>query len=313
MFDSLEAISPPSEDEDEEALSPTSPDDIPLSKAGCLFLVTSFIFGNVMFDNKVTLPPLTIFPDHSELVKHFLGIDGPTTIGSEMEGVIDAILAIGLWLEESSRFVAGPLEDEEFLQELQTLSLLSANTPSPTLRYSAHMLTCSILHAHPTDRARLTFINDTLEECPYENLKGAAVGWLKEEFIMAHERQADNIFSSPVALGSVQPYLFPDMTAIEEATAAEIWEDLQVSFPFHMAVVNLLIFLGNSNYEHVMPEGTLSIVEEIYLDPMHHAQARLQKELSIDGGLRASLGNSEADIALRDVELLGERLIACLE
>lgn len=266
-----------------------------------------------MFDNKVPLPHLTIFPDHSELVKHFLGTDGPTTIGSEDEGIIDSILAIGLWLEDSSLFVAGPLEDESFLQELQTLSLLSANTPSSTLRYSAHILTSSILHAHPVDRARLTFINDTLEECPYENLKGSAVGWLKEEFIMAHERNAENIFSSPVALGSVQPYLFPDMTAIEGATEAEVWEELQLSFPFHMAVLNLLIFLGSPSYEHVIPEGTLSVVEEIYLDPMHHAQSKLEKALQADGKVRKSLGEAEAGLALMDVELLGERLATCME
>lgn len=265
-----------------------------------------------MFDTKYSLPPISMFPDHTNLVQHFLGIDGPTTIGTEDEGVIDAILAIGLWLEHSNSFVQGPLEDDDFLQELQTLSLLSANTPSPTLRYHAHILTSSILHAHPVDKVRLAFISDTLEECPYENLKGSAVGWLKEEFIMAHERQSNNIFSSPIALGAVQPYLFPDMSAIVEATEEEIWEEFQPTFPFHMAVVNFLVFIGSDAYAHVVPDGTLSVAEEIYLEPMRKAAERLEKALGAEGKIRKSLGGIEAGIALREVELLGERLTTCM-
>lgn len=256
---------------------------------------------------------MTIFPDHAKIVKHFIGPTGAETIGSEEEATVDSILAIGLWLEKSNKFVSGPLEDEDFLQQLQTLSLLSANSPSPTLRYHAHLLTSSILHAHPVDRIRLTFISDTLENCPFDTLKGSAVGWLKEEFITAHNRKSENAFSSTVALAAAQPYLFPDMSALNQATEIEIWEELQRSFPFHMAVLNFLVFIGGETYSSIIPSGTLTVAEEIYLGPLRGAQERLEKALGPDGTVRNTMEEFESAMALRDVQLLGERLSVCME
>lgn len=50
---------------------------------------------------------MSIFPDHAKLVKHFIGTEGPSTIGGEEPGVVDALLAIGLWLEHTNSFVSG--------------------------------------------------------------------------------------------------------------------------------------------------------------------------------------------------------------
>jgi hypothetical protein len=256
---------------------------------------------------------MSIFPHHLKLVKNFIGVSGPETIGTEEEAVVDSILAIGLWLENSNSFVSGPLEDDDFLQHLQTLSLVSANSPSPTLRYHAHLLTSSIMHAHPVDRIRLTFICDTLEHCPFDNLKGSAVGWLKEEFISAHSRKSVNLFSSTVALAAAQPYLFPDMSSLSDATELQIWEDLQTSFPFHMAVLNFLVFLRGGTYSSNIPSGTLTVAEEIYLTPLRSAQDRLERSLEPEGVVCKSMEEFESVAALRDVQLLGERLSVCLE
>jgi hypothetical protein len=291
--------SPPTEIENEEN-HPTSPDDIPLSRAGCLFLVTSFIFSAVLFESKLQPPKLTIFPDHANLVKQFIGVNGPPNIGSEESGIIDALLAIGLWLEHTNQFVAGPLEDEEFLQHLQTLSLLSANNPSSTLRYAAHMLTSSILHAHPTDRLRLTFISDTLEHCPYEALKASAVSWLKEEIITARERKTDNVFSTTVALGAAQPYLFPDISTLAEASDEELIQELGQTFPFHMAVVNFLYFIAGKQYSHIVPSSMFTVVEEIYLGPLRDGNS---KALAVEP--KNAEGASESKVEL---ELLGDRI-----
>ncbi|TVY43996.1 hypothetical protein LSUB1_G001765 [Lachnellula subtilissima] len=295
------------DEENEEANYPTSPADIPLSKAGSLFLITCYIFASILFESKSPPPKLSIFPDHAKLVKQFIGTDGPANIGNEDSGVIDAILAIGLWLEHNNNFVSGPLEDEDFLQHLQSLSLLSANTPSSTLRYAAHVLTSTILHAHPVDRLRLTFITDTLEHCPYENLKASAVSWLKEEIITAYERKSNNIFGSKVALSAAQPYLFPDASELGSATAEELVHILGQSFSFHMAVVNFVFLISGENYAHVVPPGMLSVVEEIYLGPLRAAQVKAltafeagEPESTFDTGLSGL-----------DLQLLGERISMC--
>ncbi|TVY75997.1 hypothetical protein LSUE1_G004269 [Lachnellula suecica] len=309
LFDTIyktDEETPDEEGDNDEGNYPTSPGDIPLSKAGSIFLLTCFIFASVMFESKSTPPKLSIFPDHARLVKQFIGTDGPATIGGEDSGVIDAFLAIGLWLEHNNEFVSGPLEDDDFLQHLQSLSLLSANTPSPTSRYAAHVLTSSILHAHPTDRLRLTFISDTLEHCPYETLKASAVSWLKEEIITAHERKSENVFASNVALAAAQPYLFPDTSELGNATDEELVEVLGQSFPFHLAVVNFIFFISGENYAHVVPSGMMSVVEEIYLGPLRAAQAKLLAVLEGNPDLEKTAALSPVDL-----QLLGERISMC--
>ncbi|KAH8672876.1 YAP-binding/ALF4/Glomulin [Tricladium varicosporioides] len=296
------------EDEEEsEENYPTSPDDIPLAQAGSLFLITCFVFSSVLFESKAPQPALSIFPDHTKLVKHFIGTAGPATIGSEAQGTIDAILAIGLWLEHNNQFVSGPLEDDEFLQHLQSLSLLSANTPSPTLRYAAHVLTSSILHAHPVDRLRLTFISDTLEHCPYETLKGSAVSWLKEEIITAKDRKSENVFGTTTALAAAQPYLFPDTSALADATEEELEQELAQSFPYHMAVVNFIYFISADQYAHLVPPGMITVIEEIYLGPLRDAQAKSLAALDAAD----TSGKGEIEGSATDLRLLGDRIALC--
>jgi hypothetical protein len=267
-----------------------------------------------MFSNTTpSLPALTVFPTLSQLTNKFIGASGIETTGSENQSVIDAILFIGLFLEHSDKFVAGPLEDDEYLQLLQTLSLISANCPNPTLRYNAHVLTSNILHAHPTDRVRLTFISDTLEHCPFEPLRASAVGWLKEELILSAQRKSDNIFSSPAALSAVQPYLFPYESVMSGETLTVLWDDFKRTYPFHMAALNFLFFLNSGPYKKVVPEGSMSVIGEIYLAPLKGARERLEKALAEGGELRGALGEQEAAEGLREVQLLGERLDLCLE
>lgn len=294
----------PAEDAPEENY-PTSPGAIPLSQAGSLFLITSYMFSSVLFGAKTPQPNLSIFPDHAKLVKHFIGLTGPDYIGSEEPGVIDAVLAIGLYLEHSNNFVSGPLEDEDFLQYLQMLSLLSANTSSSTLRYAAHALTSHVLHAHPVDRLRLTFISDTLEHCPYESLKGSAVSWFKEEIMTAHERQTKNVFSSSVALTAAQPYLFPDTSALDETDGPELTQELRQSFPFHMAVLNFLYFISGKQYAHIVPSSMMTVVEEIYLGPLRNSQERLLKGLS---GVVSEKLDQDVEVVKTEMLLLGERI-----
>jgi hypothetical protein len=305
----LEAIykSEEESEDDPEENYPTSPSDIPLSKPGCLCLIVSLVFASILFDSKTPPPKLSIFPDHTRLLKHFIGTSGPANIGSEKSGVIDAILAIGLWLEHNNEFVTGPLEDEDYLQQLQSISLLSANTPSPTLRYAAHALTSAILHAHPVDRLRLTFISDTLEHCPYETLKASAVSWLKEEIITAQERKSENVFGTTLALSATQPYLFPDTSALSEADEKLLEEEFAQSFPFHMAVLNFIYLISGKQYAHVVPPGMMAVVEEIYLGPLRAAQAKSLAAQKDDG----AGGIDHAHGFTFDLQLLGDRLALC--
>lgn len=267
-----------------------------------------------MFKNtNVTLPALSIFPSLSLITGKFIGTTGLETSGTESPSILDAILSIGLWLEHTDHFVSGPLDPHDYLQLLQTLSLVSANCPEPTLRHAAHILTSNILHAHPTDRLRLNFISDTLEHCPFEPLRASAVGWLKEELVRAHTRKSDDLFATPAAVAALQPYLFPYESVLDADTDSELWEDFRRTFPFHMAALNLIYFLNSEEYKSIVPEGSMSVIEEVYLQPLRTARGRLEKAFKEGGELEKVLGREEAKQGLAEVGLLGDRLNMCLE
>ncbi|RKF54117.1 putative yap-binding protein [Golovinomyces cichoracearum] len=277
----------------------SSPEDIIPSKVGTLFHTTSFIFSSIIFKSQLILPKITIFPDHTRLVKKFIGTEGPVYIGSEQLSIIDAILMLGLWLENENNFVAGPLRDTEYLEYLQTISLLSTNTPSAQLRYAAHELCSSVLHAHPVDRLRLTFISDTLENCPYETLRALAVSWLKKEITVASDRKSSDIFATSTALAATQPFLFPVISGLVDASDEEVMEVIDVSYPFHMAVLNFLLLLSGKKYSHVVPNGMMKVVEKIYLRPL---------KLISDRNLDSFSNNSKVKF-----QLLGDRIKFCLD
>lgn len=314
--------------------SANSPDDVPLSKAGVLFLLTSKIFSSTLFSTShVSLPDMTLFPTYSTILQKFIGRSGVENTGSEEEAVIDSLLAIGLWLEHNDKFVAGPLEDEEFLQLLQSLSLISANCHNEKLRYAAHVLCGNILHSHPSDKTRLTFISDTLEHCPFESLRASAVGWLKEELMTSYSRSTPatpptdsrtpspqhNAFASPAALSVLQPYLFPYESLLAVEPEADLFAEFQRSFVFHMAALSFLIFIAQwEGAAQCVPEGMLSIVDEVYLEPLRTAVERMTAIVGKEGGEGSDEFGKELPEGLRkavraDVEFVRDRIQRCEE
>ncbi|RFU30724.1 hypothetical protein B7463_g5632, partial [Scytalidium lignicola] len=305
LFDTIyKPESEPDSENDEEEHYPSSPEDIPLSAVGCLFLIMSMVFSSILFDSKGALPDLSIFPDHEKLVKRFIGTAGAQNIGTEPVGIIDAVAAIGIWLEHNNKFVSGPLEDDDFLQHLQSLSLLSANTPLPTLRYACSVLTSSILHAHPDDRVRLAFISDTLEHCPYETLKESAIGLLKDELMTAQTRKSNNVFSSSAAITAVLPYFFPEIPSVESYSNEELIQEIMQAYPFHMGVLNFLYFLSGKVYSHLVPGGMIQTSKELYLIPLQEVLEKCLKELRQE---RPSDDSGE-NVGQAEIHLLGERL-----
>lgn len=166
-----------------------------------------------------------------------------------------------------------------FTKTLQYFSIISANTPSAALRYAAHLLTSKILYAHPNDHLRLSFIKDTLQHCPYENLKGSAVGWLKDEILAANtpkisnaagqpslegnnEKTNSSIFATPTCIATLAPHLFispNNMTTKDEFNAHE---------GFFLAALNLyyLLLCNKGLKEKLDLRGAMGQVEELKVD-----------------------------------------------
>ncbi|KAF2851702.1 DUF1760-domain-containing protein [Plenodomus tracheiphilus IPT5] len=297
---------------------PASAKDIPLSRTGSLLLLAAKIVKQELYasanaDQSATA--IAIFPEHATILINFVGTLGPQTVGLEPEALLDTILALGLIALEKNN-VGEPKDDESFAQYLQTISLISANTPSPSLRGHAHYLTTTVLRSHPHDLVRLTFIRDTLEHCPYENLKASAVSWLKGETLEANsphapidEDSATNIFATPVAISTVAPYLWPDLKkqySFTDASLEDTWMQFRQEIGFYVAALNFYYLLLQAEHLH----ETLGIkelaakhhIQSQYLDVLKQASARFQQELEKSGGVLTDDGEgleqAKADVGL---------------
>nr|POE62400.1 hypothetical protein CFP56_68775 [Quercus suber] len=309
-------------DEDEP---PTSAEDIPLSRIGSLFLYTAMWVSSILYDRPAPSQHLAIFPDHRELLKNCLASpeNGSGFLGQEPEALIDAVLTLGLiCLEENE--IGEPDSDEQFNEYLQVTALLSSNCPSPNLRGHAHYLTSTVLRSQPDDDIRLGFIHDTLEHCPFENLKVSAVGWIKGETIEANgptlmpgdshdqdtiDESGASVFATPKALESLAPYLFPSLHVdLVTAPMQEAWMTFQTNVSFYLASLNFVYLLLHAKQLHhkleIQDLWTNADIAGSFLQPLRDARARFLKEMEHQGELAGERGDS----VLAELDLLEQTI-----
>lgn len=234
---------------------PDSSSQVRLHHAGSLFLLSAIIAASSLFDVPTNLPSFGIFPEYTAVVSMFIGAKSVSCIGTENIPVVDAILFLGFFVLTHGPQSSSPQEDEDFSDVLQRLSILSAENPSPTLRYHAHVLTSSILESHPSDNVRLTFIRDTLEHCPYEGLKASAVGWFKHELLTvskdisgsnsSNHPVSSRVFTSPSTISTLFPFLFPNPRVLHSSADAQ-YQDFLTHYSFYLATLNLSYLLLSS-------------------------------------------------------------------
>jgi Uncharacterised protein family, YAP/Alf4/glomulin len=258
---------------------PKSAESVPFSKTGSLYLFTARKAMEALYDGPAITTAIDIFPQHATLIKNFIGSPSDTgMLGNEPDALIDALLFLGLVALENNA-IGSPDNDDDFVEYLQSLSLLSSISASPTLRYHAHYLTTTILRSHPSDTLRFMFIRDTLQHAPFENLKASAVGWIKGETLEANQPSAKPIhgeldkvieddpddpkplFATDIPLASLAPLLFPNLASTysassapttddELAAAAASYADLRANYGFHLAALNLLYLLLRARHLH---------------------------------------------------------------
>ncbi|KAK5117766.1 hypothetical protein LTR85_008741 [Meristemomyces frigidus] len=312
---------------DGEDEPPASAEDIPLSRLGSMLLFTARQTSNILYDTGKlgSSQPFAIFPDHQELLKNCLSspAQGTGTLGTEPEVLVDAVLALGLVCLEHNA-IGEPATDERFNEYLQVTALLSSNCPSPNLRGHAHYLTSTVLRSQPDDNARLTFIRDTLEHCPFENLKVSAVGWIKGETIEANpptphhghghgapseDSETPSIFATPLALDSLAPFLFPSLHAdLVTAPLQDAWIAFQTNVSFYLASLNFVyLLLCAKHLHHKLAIADLwqnAGVAGSFLQPLRDANARFREEMDSGGRLTDERSDTVlAEMSLLDVTL----------
>ena len=292
----LSTITKPDElDLEEEQELPSSASDVPLSKTGSVYILATRAASSTLFDAPASIPSLSLVPDFAGILASSLGDSATGSTGAESEPLIDAVLFLGFLIINSQPDIpAGGDNDHVFNNVLQRLSLLSANMPSPVLRYHAHLLTSTILHLNPSENSRLAFIRDTLEHCPFENLKASAIGWLKDEILAAEkfEQSKDvshaetSIFATSAALTTLAPFIFPNPEKLMEGQSiTDRYYTFQTYQPFYLAALNLLYLLLSS----ATLSSRLGMAEVVkqneltkFLDSLLQASKKFQSSISND-------------------------------
>lgn len=304
---------------------PASADDIPLSRLGSLMLYATRQVSSVLYGMPIGAgPPFELFPDHQELMKHCLASPdfGSGDLGTEPESLVDAVLALGLLCLDRDA-IGEPADDEQFNNYLQVTALLSSRHPNANLRGHAHYLTSTVLRSQPEEEVRLDFIRDTLEHCPFENLKVSAVGWIKGETIEAnpptpipgHERPSNggnnstSLFAKPYALDRLAPFLFPSLHAdLITAPLEDSWRTFQTNISFYLASLNLIYLLLCAKHLHQPLEiselWTNNDVAGSFLQPLRDAKARYSEAMEAGG----ELGSEKSDAAIAELTLLEETI-----
>lgn len=313
----------------EESEPPTAAADIPFSRTGSLLLYTARTIGKSLYSSRKADLPISIFPSHQQLLAGFVSDagSGEGSVGSEPEALLDALLALALQTVDTNH-IGSPSDTEKFNSYLQKMSLISSNCPSPSLRYIAFYITSTILRSNPSDIERLAFIRDTLEHCPFDNLKVAAISWIKGETVEANEHRPTSsawvsspteggnvsIFATPVAVDSLSPYLFPDLTHDLSASSVEnSWAVFDQSLQFYLASLNFyFLLLSAEHLQHALNIASLHKNHDIggsFLGPLREATGRFREGAKTGGELEKRWA-AEGDVneELAKIELLDATL-----
>lgn len=278
------------------------------------------MFSSTVFDADQPKPDIYVFPDHFTLLDQLLEDDAQSQIQTT-PGTAEALVALGLWLEENKLISSSPdtlpssssetpAEGAEgpvanFMTYHHLLTLIAVYHPSILIRNAANALAGAILHADPTEEDRLRILEDLLENCMFAQLKASAVTWLREELISAVTAaeggsDAQSLFSGPEALDTVQYAVFPDLAPLRELDAAGVREHWAANAPFVLQAVNLALFLWSSGDDNrfaaVVPPGMNAAVAERWAAPLWAAaetmagdKGKEKEEEDAGGGSRIEL------------------------
>lgn len=275
-------------DVEEEAAYQAAPKvaaDVPLAKVGSLFLLCHLL------SSSTSSAILRIFPEHDQIAQNFM-IYGQ---GQSQPPVLDALLFLGALAQQTGKLGEVPDEVDPFLIYLQIFAVASAAAASPQSRFLAHRHVAQCIRAHPNEMFKLMYFRDTLEYCPFESLKAAVIGILKDEIMHATQpppstdgvgedekpQPSSEIFGSPIVLAELEDDLFPDMREILGAKEGEkAWDMFRELYPRLVATANLYYFLllSEAAREHlaVAEKKRLDTVEERWLGPLRSATERFK-------------------------------------
>ncbi|KAK9448691.1 YAP-binding/ALF4/Glomulin [Limtongia smithiae] len=164
----------PENEEDVDPSFPTPPQadqSIPLSAEGCFLLLAEYLISDPRA--KITFTATEVI----KIITRFLVRENGEAPGA---GVCDAV-GFFAWkfLKDVDQAELDAMPSADFNGFLQLLTSLSATSSIPPVRFLFHTLVTHLLRKSSPERA-FAYIYDTLEYCPFENVRGAFVIVLKD-------------------------------------------------------------------------------------------------------------------------------------
>lgn len=266
-------------------------------------MLAFWVFASDVFKSDARVPNLRVFPDHYAMLRTFFDDNAAAQI-AHMPGTVDALVAIGLWLDHHGLYTGErgttTATPDNFMPYHHLLTLCAVFHPSLPVRNAATTLAGAVLHANPDAEDRLKILQDLLENCMFASLKACAVTWLREEILAATAATAANtgppsLFGTADAVEQLQYAIFPDLQALRDATLAAqavqagSEEDEETALldywlqnaPFLLQSANFayLLFCSDRLRAAVVPPGMGPAIEQRYVEPLLQAASRLRKLL----------------------------------
>ena len=283
----------------------TSAEDIGLSTGGTVCLLAYWVFSSTVFDADQPQPVMHIFPDHHNLLENFLGEQAQSQI-LQGPATVEAILVLGLWLEENKLISAN--DQPNFMSYHHALTLCAVFHPSIHVRNAAVTLAGLVLHDDPDDTDRLKILEDLLENAPFASLKACALTWLREELISAGKDKGkdstNSLFATQQCVEELQYSIFPNLVdTLEKAGPEALLEYWTENSAFLIQAANFAYFLFASDAcKGVVPDAMGSAVEQRYVEPLLVAAVRLEERIKKEGDEEGAQG------VLLELDILQTRL-----
>lgn len=232
-----------------------------------------------------------LFPDHHTLLENYLGEDPQTRI-HQGPATIEAIVVLGLWLQENKFITAAPADETHFMVYHHALTLCAVFHESIHVRNAAVTLAGLVLHDDPDDADRLKILEDLLENCVFATLKACALTWLREELLAAHKTASSSsqatptVFHSPQCIEQLQYHIFPNLVAtLDKAGPDALLEYWTENAAFLLQAANFAYFLFASDAcRDVVPGAMAGAVEQRYVEPLLAAAVRLEESVRVEEG-----------------------------
>lgn len=267
-----------------------------------------------------------IFPDHLALLNKVLGGDEPDEVIAALPGVVEALVALGLWLEEN-KFISsappsplakpttGTAEEEpssDFMRFIHFSTLIGLYHPTKLTKNAAIALAGQVLKFNPDQDDKLRILYDILENCDFASVKAVALNWFRDELVDAATSNSNggSIFASPQAMDTVQYVVFPNLMAeFKDAGADELEQRIREDILFYMQAVNFGLFLwtNSAKWEAVLPGNLDATVRERWWEPLVGALNRIKKGKGKGKDIAGEEEEDEGEV-FGELEVLRERL-----